>query len=135
MLVGSERWGTVGVGDDRVFTFPEGLVGFDGPLRLALIDDGPRLWLQSVEDPALAFSALVPWDAFPDYEPVLPLEDQVALELEREEDALVLCLVAGGAGATTVNLRGPLVLNRRSRLGRQVVLLDADWPVRAPMAA
>jgi len=135
VVVESWRGGFGSVDDDRVITYPFGLVGFDGPLRYAVIDDGEDLRLQCMNDTELAFTVIIPWERFPDYEPVLPLEDQLALGLEHEQDALVLCLLAGAADRPTVNLMAPLVVNRHTGLGRQVVLFDSAWPVRARLAS
>jgi flagellar assembly factor FliW len=38
-------------------------------------------------------------------------------------------------GAITANLLGPLVVNSRTRIGRQVVLNDSKHPLRAPLVA
>lgn len=145
MLIQSERWGEVDVADERVFLLPDGLVGFPGPLRIALLDDADAdaragaeaMWLQVVDEPGLAFSAIVPWLRFPHYEPELPVEDQAALVLDSEDDALVVCLLAGDdeARPSTANLLAPVVMNTRTGIGRQVVLWESSWPLRAPVAA
>lgn len=141
VLIQSERWGEVDVADERVFVLPDGLVGFPGPLRIALLDDrtadADAMWLQVADAPGLAFSAIVPWPRFPHYEPELPVEDQAALALERADDAMVVCLLAGDDDArpSTANLLAPVVMNTRTGIGRQVVLWESSWPLRAPVAA
>lgn len=140
MLVASDRFGDIEIDDDRVLVFPEGLLGFPDARRFAMIDSHDTnvyFWLQSVEDPALAFLSVVPWAFFPDYQLDLPPAEERALGLETEADVLVLCLltVQRDQKVITANLLGPLVINAKTRIGRQVVLADSGYPVRAPLAA
>ena len=140
MRVQTERFGELEIEDERVLTFPEGLPGFPAATRFALIevaDNDAFLWLQSVEDPALAFLSAVPWSFFPDYAPEVPDAQQELLDLTDANDALVLCLltVRREEREVTANLLGPLVVNKHTRIGRQVVLADSDYPLRAPLVA
>jgi flagellar assembly factor FliW len=63
----------------------------------------------------------------PDYEPEVFDEDAAALGLAGPEDALVLnivCVQPGNPLDTTVNLVGPVIINRRTGIGKQVVLAN-----------
>jgi flagellar assembly factor FliW len=140
MLVASERFGEMTVAEDRVVRFVDGLLGFADHKRFALIDSGDGgtyFWLQSLEDPALAFLGVVPWAFFPDYQIDLPPVEENSLGLGSEADVLVLCLltVVRDQNLITANLLGPLVINTVQRVGRQIVLTDSGYPVRAPLAA
>lgn len=140
MLIASDRFGEIEVAEERILSFPEGLLGFPEARRFAMVesdDAGVYFWLQSVDDPSLAFLTVMPWAFFPDYAVDLPEAEERSLELEREGDALVLCLltVHRDTKAITANLLGPLVINAVSRRGRQVVLAESGYPVRAPLAA
>lgn len=138
MLIESDQLGAVEVDETKVLTFPDGLLGFPDVTRFALLDagdDGTYFWLQSLEDPQLAFLSAVPWAFFPDYEPELSASDQDALELTDAHDAIVLCLLTITDDAVTANLLGPLVVNAVTRTGRQIVLGDSDYTTRAPLAA
>lgn len=136
--VATARFGEIEVDEERVITCPEGLPGFPGARCFVLVDvrdTGVFYWLQSLDDPALAFLAVVPWPFFPDYEPELPEADQEALGLATADDALVLCLltVQRAEQTVTANLMAPVVVNRTTRTARQVVLADAGWPLQAPL--
>ena len=140
VLVATERFGELEVDDERVLDFPEGLPGFREARRFVMVEvpeNDVFFWLQSLDDPSLAFLCTVPWPFFPDYEPELPETDQEALELTEASDAMVLCLltVRREEQEVTANLLGPLVVNQRTRTGRQVVLADSTWPLRAPLSA
>jgi len=138
-LVHTDRFGDLTVDETDVIALPDGLVGFaqvDWVIAVPVNDDGLFWWLQAVDDPALAFLTVVPWAFFGDYEPVVPEDAQARLELDDPGDVLVYCLVTihDDPRRFTANLLGPVVINRRRRLGRQVVL-DADLPTRAELPA
>jgi flagellar assembly factor FliW len=150
VLVESEKLGEIEVDETKVLTFPHGLLGFDDMRRFALVDthdSGLYYWLQSLDDPGLAFLTAVPWPFFPDYEFELPDADRDALGLVEPDDSsagdaptMVLCLLTVDHAADdqrdiTANLLGPLVINSTTRVGRQVVLVDGDFTTRAPLLA
>lgn len=139
MLVRSERLGDLDVDDDKVLTFPEGLLGFPGHAHFVMVDiDGGDAyrWLQSVDDPALAFLAVIPWHFFPDYEPEIDGVTETELDLHDPGDAIVLCLISireDADPAITANLLGPLIVNTTTRVGRQVVLAESGYTARAAL--
>ncbi len=139
LVLSTERFGEVRVDDEKVITLPDGLLGFVSMTRAVLLpvdDDGLFFWMQSVDDPALAFLVLTPWPLFPDYAPELGEADQHALDLDDPADALVFCLLTSHdrPRRLTANLLGPVVVNQARRLGRQVVL-EGDHPTQAELPA
>ena len=138
MLIESERLGSVEVDETKVLTFADGLLGFPDAQRFALVDasdDGTYFWLQSLDDPHLAFLAAIPWAFFPDYEPELSRSDQEAMAITDPSEVMVLCLLTITEEAVTANLLGPLVVNAETREGRQIVLDNSDYSARVPLAA
>jgi flagellar assembly factor FliW len=147
VMVSSSLLGPLEVEPDKVLTFPGGLLGFDGSRQFVMVeheDAEVYWWLQDLVDPELTFLTVVPWPFFPDYEPDVDEVHQELLELQDPDEAMVLCLVTIRAddqgdeppgGAITTNLLGPLVVNRRTRVGAQVVLSGDRWPVRADLIA
>ena len=148
MQVESSRFGTFEVPDDEVVSFPDGLPGFPGAHRMALLGAGQMpgaesvtghhalFWMHDVDDPELAFLTIVPWSAYPDYDIDV---DPTEVDDADPDDICVLAIVAvrreqGGVRLTS-NLRAPIVIDTARRVGRQVILQDADWPVHAPLAA
>jgi flagellar assembly factor FliW len=134
--IDSEHLGTVEVDDSSLIEFPAGIIGFPDQHRYAMVaadDSGLYSWLQSVDESGLAFLAVVPEPFFAGYEPVVPDDECSSIGLVDPQDAQLLCLVTVGDEAVTANLLGPIVLNVRTRLARQVVLADQDLPARAPL--
>ena len=132
------RFGEVSFADTDVFEFRWGLPGF-AMLRqfvvLAMEEQKPYVWLQSLERPEVALPLIDPWAVFEDYDPRLPTATASVLEIERPDDFCLMCVtvVGQGAGDVTVNLLAPIVFNLRVRLARQVMLEDSDYSVRTPV--
>jgi flagellar assembly factor FliW len=140
MRVTTHRFGPeeqIDVPDDAIFEISPGLNGFEHLRRFALIvdDDSPVEWLQSIEEPALAFALLEPFMFYPDYGFELADRDCEELGLRQPQDAIVRCILTlhETAEQITANLLAPLVLNRHGRHGRQVVLQDSNLPLRFPV--
>jgi flagellar assembly factor FliW len=136
--IDTTRFGEVSVPEDDVFTLKWGLPGF-GFLRefvvLALEDQKPYLWLQSLERSDIALPLIDPWALFSDYDPQLPSVTAAVLEIERPEDFCLMCVCVVGPEAKelTVNLLAPLVFNLRLRIARQVMLEDSIYSIRTPI--
>lgn len=123
---------------ERVLTFPEGIPGFPQLHEFLLVEmggEGLFRELRSIEDENVAMVVCVPWTFFPGYAPELSDTDQEKLGIERPEDAVIFCPVALDSASDTiyVNLMGPFVVNTTTRVGRQLVLTDSGYPVRAPL--
>jgi flagellar assembly factor FliW len=129
------------VGDEVNTTtihLPLGLLGFERVKQYSLTFDpseAPFGWLQAPEDPALAFLVLSPFLLMPNYQLELSNEDTEFLLLDSPADSLVLGIVTLQAdGRATINLRGPVVVNRGTLIGKQVVLTNAaSYTVRHPL--
>ncbi|MGN6505011.1 MAG: flagellar assembly protein FliW [Tepidisphaeraceae bacterium] len=136
MEIVTSRFGILSVDDERIITFTKGLLGFPGRNRFALIQTSEEnyfFWLQSVEEPGLAFVVTDPTTFFKDYE--IPLREETQLEIELEDAAatqvLVICNKIGDW--ITGNLLGPIVVNVANQLATQVVLTEKKWTTRQPL--
>ena len=126
------------VGTECLVEMPFGLLGFEQYKSFALVtkpEEEPFLWLQSVDEPKLAFLVMSPFGVVPNYQPELANEDEQFLELQGVDDALVFAIVSvRNAHHATLNLKGPIVLNRRTRRAKQVIPLNAPTlPVAYPL--
>ena len=84
MEIDSTRFGRLDINEDRVMTFPGGLLGFPDHARYALIQTSAEnyfFWLQCVDDPNLAFVVTDPSIFFKSYEVPLKEEAQEQLDL------------------------------------------------------
>lgn len=123
----------------RELTFVgQGLLGFEHLLRyeLSVYDpETPFYWLRSLDDPEVAFIVLEPGWLMDEYGFDLSEEDARLLDIKSEQDifVLVLCTVPEDPMEMTANLLGPLVFNRESNQGRQLILERQRFPVRYPI--
>ncbi len=123
----------------NVFTFPAGLPGLPAELTkfelVALAQDSPFFYLQSLQDDNVGFVLVNPFALFPDYEFDLPEEEAANLDLKKPKEAAVFCIVNAGKGLkkATVNLLAPLVVNSAAGTARQVVLNDRRYNIRHPL--
>lgn len=126
------------VKDDNIVHLPLGLLGFESVKKYVLLstpEEEPFLWLQVLSDPHLAFLVVSPFLILPSYRPELSPEDVEFLGLKGPEDALLYNVVTLRAGGqATVNLKGPVVLNRFTFVGKQAVLVNAaEYSLQHPM--
>ncbi len=138
-LIETEAPSRLAVKADDVFSFPRGLLGFENIKRYVLLkneEEDPFMWLQMIDDPSLAFLVVPPYPVFSEYNPIFDPEDFALLGIEREEQVMMLTIVTvDGSGNATVNLKGPLVINRETQLGAQLVLKNAsEYGVQEPLA-
>lgn len=136
MEIETTRFGTLDVEDERVMTFTSGLLGFPNHTRFALIQTGSEnyfFWLQSIDEPNLAFVVTDPAIFFKDYE--VPVREESQSELRLSDPALVqVFVICNKVGDwLTGNLLGPIVVNAENRLAQQVVLTDKKWTTRQPL--
>ena len=136
MEVRTTRFGVIEIAEDRVITFPKGLLGFPGQKQYCLLepgDDACFFWLQSLDEPSLAFVVTDPSLFVQDYSVPIRDEQMKELGLSSLDDAQVFCIVNKLDDQLTGNLQGPLVVNTLSRVGEQMVLADKRWTTRHPL--
>ena len=107
---------------------PHGIIGFGAYHRADLHylpDHLPFLWMKLHGPDTIQFVVIEPGGIIPGYEPELFEEDAAALDLRSSAEAMVLNIVTLQRQMpveATVNLIGPVIVNRRTRLGRQLVI-------------
>ncbi|HYG22018.1 MAG TPA: flagellar assembly protein FliW [Verrucomicrobiae bacterium] len=122
----------------RELRMPTGILGFEQMKDYLLVanpDEEPFRWLQVKDNAALAFVVIDPFIVAPDYRPDIPQVDANLLGLNNPEEAALLNIVTlHGANRATVNLKGPIVVNRNTGLSKQVVLANAaEYSVQHPL--
>ncbi len=136
----STRFGTFEVNDDTLLVFPSGILGFPDWTKYVLLDhdtDAPFKWLQCVEEPQLAFVILDPALFKPDYQVTIPTDALIEIQKQGDDElsvVTILTIPSDDPTAVTANLRGPLIMNHRTRLCKQLVLPE-DLPTRYPLFA
>lgn len=125
------------VAEARRIRMPAGLLGFEGIKEFDLIarpEEDPFVRMHSAGKPSLEFVLISPFVVAPEYQPDIPTADAESLGIRTPEDALVLNIVTVKNAGATVNLKGPIIVNCRTRVARQVVINNAaSYSVQHPL--
>jgi flagellar assembly factor FliW len=119
--------------------FAAGIVGFPDHRRgeiFHLADQLPFQWLRLHGPSPLHFVVLDPFGIVADYAPELFDDDAAALGIATGADALVFNIVTvrDDPAKATVNLVGPVIVNRHTGAARQVVVANhALYSARHPL--
>ncbi|TCL54013.1 flagellar assembly factor FliW [Kineothrix alysoides] len=140
MIIQTKAFGEITIDEEKVITFPKGIVGFSELTKFTMIHDketgaGSIHWLQSLQEPAFAMPVMDPLVVKPDYNPEVEEEWIKPLgELDLEE-LLVLVTVTVPQDLTqmTVNLKGPIVINTGERKACQVIIEGDEYQVKYPI--
>jgi flagellar assembly factor FliW len=114
----------------QALRLPEGLIGFPEHKSFELLytpDQLPFIWLRLHGPAPLHFVVIEPGGIIPSYELELFDEDAAFLGVVDPLDAMVLNIVtvhAGPQATATVNLAGPIIVNRRTGIAKQCVLAN-----------
>ncbi|HKJ85923.1 MAG TPA: flagellar assembly protein FliW [Spirochaetia bacterium] len=134
MNIDSKAYGPIEINERQVIDFRSGIFGFSDLHDYALLDavQPGFYWLQSLDDPEIAFIMLNPYDLRPDYVLEIPDEDLASLEYDDPDDILVFAIVTipEDEAQISANLQGPIVINRAAQLGRQSISLDPRWKTK-----
>ncbi len=138
MTIHTSRFGVVSITKGDVIHFPEGLLGFNELHRFILLDDPSDeifAWLQSCEEPGIAFPLLEPELFSSTYKVQLTKHDMEILGLKSAEGTRSFSIITIPADPTqmTANLKAPIVINVDTRVGRQCVLQDNALAIREPI--
>lgn len=131
MKVETYLFGAVEVNPEKVINFPNGLVGFEQSKRFALVndeggEDAASFTLQSLDDPELAFQIVDPTSLGFNYELVLSDVENALLQSPSSDDVAVMQVLFkkedGEKAVIGANLRAPLIINTKARVGLQKVM-------------
>ena len=130
-------FGKVEIEDEKIISFEQGLIGFPDLRRFTLIYDKEKKdgrtisWLQSMDEPEIAFPVMDPLTVCPDYNPNVEEEMLKSLGDLTEENLFVLVTVTvpKDIEQIAVNLKAPIVINVEAKRGSQLIVED-DYPVK-----
>lgn len=135
MKIQTRKFGEIEIDENKTLSMPEGLPGFPGFERFALIEDpktAPFCWLQSLEEPNLALAIMNPFLFKPDYK--IDLKGFIGSrgwEGVETKDLLVYVVINILKGEKdnkiTANLIGPILINVKNNETVQVVLTNSSY--------
>lgn len=126
--------GKIDIADERLLNIPEGLLGFEKFTKYALVDSDydPFIWLQSCEDPNLAFLIVDPFLICSEYETDIDDDLLAKIDISKPEDIIIMTIVTvpHDGSAITANFQGPLVINKKNHKCLQAILSDNKWSTK-----
>jgi len=141
MILRSRSVGELRVEEDSLLYFADGVIGFEDLKRFVLAEVKefePFMWLISADEPEIGFAIADPGLFFEGrYEVPLGDADKDALDLQAGDTVSIFVIVsiADGGRRICANLKGPVVLNTRSRMCKQVVIYNPAYSVRQALLA
>lgn len=135
MIIETEVLGEINYTEEDVITFEDGLYGFGGMKQFVLIlnpiEGLPFHYLQSVEDQRLSFIVTSPFLFVENYD--FELSDQMVekMGVDKVEDIEIfsITVVNQELKDTTINLKAPIIVNRKNRSAKQFIL-NEDYPCK-----
>ena len=132
MKIDIERLGlkNVPVDPETLFTFPEGIAGFEDCKRFKLFhEEGQNtvFWLQSVDDAGVMFPIVAPEAIDVEYQIELSDADCALISLQNVDEVVVVVIVyrdEAQNGKIAANTRSPVILNLKSQQGMQKILQE-----------
>ena len=139
MKLNTARFGEIEIEENRIFNFVMPIIGFDMLHKFIILDpkkDTLFKWLQSIEDPALAFPIISVSALNLDYTIDLPDNIVETLDIKNVESLLVMNITSipqDNPKGTTINLLAPLIFNLDNQNAAQVVLSGSGYDISYPM--
>ena len=139
MKFNTVRFGEIDIDENRIFEFVLPIIGFDTLKKFVILEPGKETlfkWLQSVDDPALAFPIISVSTLNIDYSIDLPDNVVDKLEVTSAESLLVMNITSipqDDPKGTTINLLATLIFNVDTQKAGQIVLSGSGYDISYPM--
>ncbi|GFI25333.1 flagellar assembly factor FliW [Lachnospiraceae bacterium] len=137
MKATTRLFGEIEIGEEKIVTIEQGIIGFPNLNHFTLIFDSEKeeksgiMWLQSLDDGEVAIPVLVPTELMPEYNPTVNNELLEGLGSLTPENIYVLVTVTvpKDIRRISVNLKAPIIVNTDTNRGCQLIVED-DYEVR-----
>lgn len=118
--------------------FEKGIPGFENHKNFEIndIEENQKFKVvNSLDDKSVGFIVVSPFDIKKDYEIKLDTDTINSLKIDKPEDVLLLNIVTLGKKLenSTVNLKAPLVMSVKNKLGVQLILQDDKYNIKEPL--
>lgn len=136
MKIITNHFGELQIPDENIILFENGIPGFTEYTQYVIINDeeenSPFCWLQSIEEPELAFALVNPFLVHDNYNPNLPKSEVEKLGEGTEEDYSILSIVIipEDMEKMRANLMAPIVINLKTKKAMQIIIDGDDYPVK-----
>lgn len=139
MKLNGTRFGEIEYTQTDIIHFSEGMIGFTDFHNYVVVttkEGSSYKWLQSLEEPKLAFLLSLPNTFLEEYSPAIKDSEAQVLGLTEDTEYLVLVtttIPVGKPKDATANLAAPVIINLETRQAKQVILDDEAYTIRYPI--
>ncbi|MBC7087513.1 MAG: flagellar assembly protein FliW [Tissierellales bacterium] len=141
-IISTKYLGNISIEDENIINFPNGILGFENSKRFVMIDFPNNTlfkFLQDIDNENVSFILINPWDFFEDYEIDIPDKelDTIDLNPQIENTLEIYSIVTLGSSLkeSTANLLAPIIINIKSKLGKQYVLTYTSYTTKHKLIA
>ena len=131
------RFGQVEYDPDNLLHFPAGMIGLPHLHDFIVMPNqkqGPLFWIQSVDDPDIAFVMTDPTNFFLDYLVAPDENEREVLQIAPEDDCYILSVVTVPPDQNiTLNLSAPILFAPKTNRAIQVILDDPKYLTKTPL--
>ncbi len=134
MNLKTKNFGNIEVKGNEVVTFDNGIPGFEDKTRFTLISNDENqvfTWLQSLDDGDLAFVLLDVGAIMPEYDP--KIDTNTLSDIGDINNNLLIyniVVIPEDTENMTVNLKAPIVINKDTKKGKQVIATNDEYTIR-----
>ncbi len=122
---------------DSLLHFPAGLIGLPNLHDFIVMPNkkkGPLFWIQSVDDPDMAFVLTDPTNFFLDYALAPETSERQSLQIGENDEYFVLTVVSVPPDQKiTVNLAAPILFSPQTNRAIQVIVEKSDYSHKTPL--
>ena len=135
MLINTLRFGPLEIPENKIIRMARPVLGFEKLSKFCLIEREefwPFLWMQSIEDPAIAFIVVNPTMFISDYRIEINPNEISEIEPSSPEmiETYVIANVPEDWKQMTVNMQGPILINTANNKAKQLVLVNSEYKVQ-----
>jgi len=131
------RFGTVDYDPANLLHFPAGMIGFPTLHNFIVMPnkkEGPLFWIQSIDDPDIAFVLTDPSNFFPGYQVVPDETERTYLQISDETESFTLSVVTVPPNQNiTLNLSAPILFSPKTNRAIQIILENTEFQSKTPL--
>ncbi len=131
------RFGEVEYDQENLLHFPAGMIGFPNLHHFIVMPnkkDGPLFWIQSIDEPDIAFVLTDPTNFFLEYRVVPDATERDHLRIEEGDACYILSVVTVPPDQNiTINLAAPILFSPKTNRAIQVILEKSDHFSKTPL--
>jgi flagellar assembly factor FliW len=138
MKIMTKAFGEIEILEKQKISFTNGIFGFEDIHDYVMLDtkpNSPFYWLQAEKIPEIAFVIIDPKNIELNYKCEIDVKDLNELEIANNDELLVFSIVTihENPKDITVNLLGPIVINKKTHKAKQIINQNDSYSVKHPI--